>query len=145
MNTKKLVRSGLVIALYLVITFVLQSVSFGVIQIRLANALYGLCYLYPYLVIPLAIASGLSNLLLGGLGIIDVVLGGISTLIICYIISKLNNKLMIIPTIVLGISMLISSYLYILLGVPFIIIFINILLGQILPSILSYLLVKRLE
>jgi uncharacterized membrane protein len=143
-ETKELARSSLLIATYIVITLVLQSVSFGFIQVRLANTLYGLCFLFPYLVVPMGIASGLSNLLLGGLGLVDVILGGLSTGIICYIISKLKNPLWIIPTITVGISLLISSYLHVLLNVPFELLVPNLLLGQLIPAVLSYVLVKRL-
>lgn len=47
-TTQKLVLSAIMMALYIAILFVSQAISFGAIQMRLATALYGLTYIFPF-------------------------------------------------------------------------------------------------
>ncbi len=72
---QKMVFSAIMMALYIAVLFISQGISFGAYQMRLATSLYGLAYLYPFLVLPISFANGLANTF-GGLGLIDV-LGGI--------------------------------------------------------------------
>ena len=51
-TTQKLVLSAIMMALYIAILFVSQAISFGAVQMRLATALYGLTYIFPFLVLP---------------------------------------------------------------------------------------------
>ena len=75
LNTiQKLVLSSIIMALYIAILFVSQAISFGAVQMRLATALYGLTYIFPFLVVPLTLANAIANSF-GGLGLIDVVGG----------------------------------------------------------------------
>ena len=73
-TTQKLVLSAIIMALYIAILFVSQAISFGAVQMRLATALYGLTYIFPFLVVPLSLANAIANSF-GGLGLIDVVGG----------------------------------------------------------------------
>ena len=73
-TTQKLVLSAIMMALYIAILFASQAVSFGAVQMRLATALYGLTYIFPFLVFPISIANAIGNSF-GGLGLIDVVGG----------------------------------------------------------------------
>ena len=74
-STKKLTISAMVVALYIVVLYLTQSVSFGAYQIRIATSLYALAYAFPFLVIPMGIGNLISNFLFGGLGILDMVGG----------------------------------------------------------------------
>ena len=47
-TTQKLVLSAIMMALYIAILFVSQAISFGAVQMRLATALYGLTYIFPF-------------------------------------------------------------------------------------------------
>lgn len=67
-TTQKLVLSAIIMALYIAILFVSQAISFGAIQMRLATALYGLTYIFPFLVVPLSLANAIANSF-GGLGL----------------------------------------------------------------------------
>lgn len=75
LNTRRMTFSALVIAIYIAVLYVTQGISFGPYQIRIATALYGLAFLYPFLVVPLGIANFIANFLFGGLGLIDMVGG----------------------------------------------------------------------
>ena len=101
-KTKKLTISAIVIALYVVIMAITQSFSFGAIQIRLATSLYALAYIFPFLVLPLGLSNLLSNMLLGGLSIFDILGGGfvgIFTALLVYCVRKykLNITFTILP------------------------------------------------
>ena len=72
---QKLVFSALCIALYIVVMTATQSFAFGQYQIRIATALYGLASLFPFLAVPLSLANVISNTLMGGLGLPDMIGG----------------------------------------------------------------------
>ena len=76
-NNQKLVLSALCIALYIVVMMCTQTFAFGQYQIRIATALYGLSALFPFLVLPFGLANMLSNTIMGGLGVLDMVCGGL--------------------------------------------------------------------
>lgn len=67
----------MVMALYIGIMYATQSFAFGQYQVRIATALYSVAYLFPFLVLPLGLANALSNLLMGGLGFMDIAGGAI--------------------------------------------------------------------
>lgn len=145
-STNKLTFSALFIASYIVIIFITSSFSFGAVQIRLANALYALSYLYPFLVLPTGIAVFLSNLLFGGLGIIDIIGGsfvGIITSGTIALLKKYNlsTKLIIIPILLIP-ALIVPIWLSPLTNIPYIILTVNLLLGNIIPSITGFLLVN---
>ena len=97
-STKRLTLSALVIALYVVIMFCTQSFAFGQFQIRIATTIYSLSYIFPFLVLPLGIANIISNTIMGGLGVLDMLGGGLvgittSFLIVLIRKYKLNINL----------------------------------------------------
>ena len=63
-TTQKLTLSALVMALYVVVMFFTQSFAFGQYQVRIATAIYAMAGLYPFLILPLALANLLSNLVM---------------------------------------------------------------------------------
>ena len=144
-DMKTITLGGIIMSLYIVLTGVFASLSFGAIQIRIANCLYGLTLPFPFLVIPLTLSVVLSNLIFGGLGIIDIVFGSLTTFIVTYMISKCKKTILIIPIIIFGVGGGIALYLSKLIQVPFSVLFIQIALGQVIPSILSYIIVRRIR
>ena len=73
-STRKLTISAMVVALYIVLIYLTQGISFGAYQIRIATSLYALAYAFPFLIVPMGIGNLISNFLFGGLGILDMVL-----------------------------------------------------------------------
>ncbi len=146
-NHKKLTVSAIVIALYVIIMFLTQSFAFGQYQIRIATSIYALAAIHPFLIIPLGIANFLSNTLMGGLGIFDMLGGffvGILTSLGCYYAAKINTYLTALPIILIP-TLLVPIWLSYLLGIPYEILVISIGIGQILPGIAGALLVKYLR
>lgn len=148
-RTQKITLSAIVMALYIVVLYFTQSFSFGTYQIRIATMLYGLAYLFPFLVLPLGFANCLSNILFGGLGPLDLIGGcivGIVTTALIVLIRKKNwNRFwMIIPIIVVP-GFGVSSYLSYLLNVPYFVQAISLCIGQVIPAICAPILIGALQ
>ncbi|MBP3915558.1 MULTISPECIES: QueT transporter family protein [unclassified Clostridium] len=148
-KTKKLTISAIVIALYVVIMTITQSFSFGAIQIRLATSLYALAYIFPFLVLPLGVSNLLSNMLLGGLSIFDILGGGLvgiltALLVYCVRKYKLNITLTILPIIFIP-GLIVPIWLSMILNVPYSALAVSLCLGQVIPAILGSFLIKVLK
>ncbi len=148
-QTQKLTISGAVIAIYVVVMYFTQSFAFGQYQVRIATALYGVAYLFPFLVVPLGLSNLLSNLLMGGLGIFDILGGTVVGMIAsgcCALLGKkrITHWAVIVPiTLVPG--LMVPIWLSMLLGVPYIALASSLLVGQFISGIVGALLVKALS
>lgn len=123
--TAEIARMALVTGLYVAVTLVLSIISFGAIQIRLSEmfnylSLYNKKYIYA-----VTLGVTLANLA-SPLGLIDVVVGSVSTLIILllnYSVTKRveNMKLrMVITALIFAFSMFtVAGQLKLLYQVPF--------------------------
>lgn len=143
----KITISGIVIAVYVVVMFLTQSFAFGQYQIRIATSIYALASIYPFLTVPLGLANFLSNTLMGGLGLPDMIGGflvGILTACSCAYLRKISIYLIALPILIIP-TFLVPIWLSYLIHVPYLILVINIGLGQILPSIVGVFIVKYLE
>jgi uncharacterized membrane protein len=139
--------SGLVIAAYIVVMYMTQSISFGQYQMRLATSLYALAAIYPFLILPLGMANLLSNALFGGLGPFDIIGGlvaGILTASACWYLRKISVWLVGIPILIVP-ALLVPIWLSALLGIPYLTLVISVGIGQTAPAILAVFLVRYLE
>lgn len=85
----KLVRCGLVAAIYVELCMVLQPLSYGAVQVRIAEALCLLPVFGTEYIIGVVLGCFLSNLLCST--IVDVVFGTIATLLACLLTYALRN------------------------------------------------------
>ena len=148
-TTRKLCLSGAVMAIYIVVMYITQSFAFGQYQIRVATAIYGVAYLFPFLVIPLGLSNALANMVMGGLGIFDILGGGLvglATAGACALIGKKKLSawwvavpITLIPA--LGVSLWLSS----ILGVPYWTLAASLLVGQAVAGLIGALLVQALK
>ena len=129
--------SAMIMALYIVVLYFTQSFSFGAYQIRIATSLYGLSYLFPFLVLPLGFANFIANMLFGGLGLLDMFGGCIVGIVTTAIIVSL--PIIIVPG--LGVS----TYLSYLLHVPYSALALSLCIGQTVPAICGAVLVNVLQ
>lgn len=146
---RKITISGIVMSLYIAIMFFTQGFAFGQYQIRIATSIYGLSAIYPFLIVPMGLSNLLSNMLMGGLGIFDIVGGlfvGVLTSGIVYLIKKykLNDWLIALPIILVP-GLVVPIWLSILINVPYKILAPSIVIGQIIPGIVGVILVKHLR
>lgn len=148
-KTQKITISGVVMAIYIVLMYFTQSFAFGQYQVRIATAIYGAAYLFPFLVIPLGLSNLLSNMLMGGLGFFDIVGGGLAGLATAGACALLGKKglspwltalpITLIPA--LGVSLWLSG----ILGVPYWLLAGSLLVGQAIAGVVGAVLVNALK
>lgn len=148
-KTQKLAFSAMIAGSYVAIIYFSQGFSFGAFQIRIATSLYALAYVYPFLSLPLGIANVIANLLFGGLGVVDIIGGGIVGGLTAWIIGIIGKKqwnvwLTIIPIIIIP-GCVVSLWLSLILQVPYLILVVSLCSGQILPAILGVVLIKQIR
>ena len=148
-NTKKLTISALYIALYIVTLALTASISFGAVQIRIANLMYALAFCFPFLVLPAGISVVLSNVLFGGLGLPDMLGGFIVAVLTTYLITRIKkydlNKWLIAVVILTVPPLGVPMWLSVLLNLPYWPLVFSLMLGHIIPAILGVVLVTGLE
>ncbi|SHH74050.1 QueT transporter [Sporobacter termitidis DSM 10068] len=146
-TAKTLAASGIVMAVYIVAMYLTQSFAFGAYQMRVATGLYALAAIHPYLIVPLGLANLLSNALFGGLGPFDIVGGfiaGALTAAGCFFMKKLSVYVSSLPILVIP-TLLVPVWLSPLLQVPYGVLVISVGIGQIMPAVIGFFIVKYLE
>ncbi|MEG6567375.1 QueT transporter family protein [Thermoanaerobacterium saccharolyticum] len=133
-KTKKIVYGALIAAVYAAVTVALAPISYGQIQVRVAEALTVLPFFSSYSILGLFVGCIIANMI-GGNGIFDVVFGSLATLIsavITHYIGKSNLRYkrylaplppVVINAIIIGIELnflyklpLVASMLWVGLG-----------------------------
>ena len=104
-NLKSILRNAVYAALYVALCYVFQPISFGPIQVRIAEALCILVLFDKNAVISITLGCFLSNLLVGGTPqpIVDAFLGSLATFIGLFAVRfiKIDNFFIkMLPTIV---------------------------------------------
>ena len=90
-ETKFIVKAGIIAAIYFVLTVIQGHTSFNAVQSRLSEAMTILPFFEEAAVPGLFIGCFIANIF-GGLGFFDVVFGSIVTLVAAYLTSKMPNK-----------------------------------------------------
>lgn len=148
MTTHKLTISAMVVALYIVLIYVTQGISFGAYQIRIATSLYALAYAFPFLIIPMGVGNLISNFF-GGLGILDMVGGfgvGVLTTAIIVLMRRMGlSAWWVALPIIFVPALCVPLWLSPLIGVPYWALVLNLAVGQTIPGIVGAILVKALS
>lgn len=147
-NTKRMTISSMVIAVYIALLYVTQSISFGPYQIRIATALYALAFMYPFLVVPMGIANFAANFLFGGLGLLDMAGGCFVGLLTTWLIVQIRRRGWNVWMTALPIwwvpSLCVSLWLSYLLDLPYSALVLSLSVGQLLPAICGVFLIHAL-
>lgn len=118
MKTKYLVHGAVIAAVYTALTLLLMPLSYGVMQIRVSEALTVLPALSPAAIPGLFIGCFVANML-GPNGMIDVILGSSATLLAALASYKLRNRPLLVPLPpVLANGLIIGPMLYYVYAVP---------------------------
>lgn len=145
---KQLTISAVLMAAYLALMYVTQGVSFGAYQIRIATAMYALAYIFPFLTVPFGLANMISNLLFGGLGILDVAGGfclGIGTAgSIAFLRRRGLSPWWIMVPVWLIPGLGAPLWLSYLLHIPYLPLALSVTAGQILPGIAGAVMVRAI-
>ncbi|MCC5909232.1 MAG: QueT transporter family protein [Clostridiaceae bacterium] len=108
----------MIAALYVVLVEVFKPISYGMVQVRVAEALTVLPY-FTFAAIPgLTLGVIISNII-GPYGMMDIVFGSSATLIAAYLSYKMPKKVLVpIPPIVVNAIIIGAMLYYIFLGTP---------------------------
>lgn len=144
-KTVFLVQASLIAAVYAAITIALAPISYGQIQVRVAEALTVLPAFTPAAIPGLFVGCIVANLYGGG-GIIDIVFGSLATLVAAYLSYKMPKKWLIpLPPIIVN-GIIIGYVLNYVYGAPLLITMGWVSIGQIIACYgLGYPLMTVLE
>ena len=90
-NVRAMTRAALIAALYAALTLLLAPISYGELQIRIAEALTVLPIVLPEAVPALAVGCLLANVL-GGCTVLDIVFGTLATLLAALCTRALRSR-----------------------------------------------------
>ena len=107
---KRIVRGGVIASVYVGVTYALAPISFGQFQFRAAEGLTLLPILYPEAVPALFIGCILANLI-GPYGILDVILGSLTTLLAAVLTRVTRRSLVAYVWPILLNAFIVSAYL----------------------------------
>jgi len=117
--SKKIALSASIAGLYVALVLAFSPVSFGPVQLRVAEALALLPVLWAEAVPGLFVGCAISNFF-GGFGIIDVAFGSGATLLSALLTRRMPNlALAALPPVIIN-GLVVGGYLSYLLSLPFI-------------------------
>lgn len=118
MSTKKIIQAAVIASIYAVLTIALAPLSYGVMQIRVSEALTILPYFTPAAIPGLFIGCLVSNMI-GPYGVLDIVCGSLATLVAAGASYCLREKPLLVPLPpVIANAIIIGSMLHFAYGVP---------------------------
>lgn len=117
-TTRYIARVGIIAALYVAVTFTFSAISYGQVQIRLAEALTLLPMVLPEAVLGLFIGCLLANLL-GPWGAVDIIFGSLITLIAAFITFRFRYTPAAYLSPILLNAFGVSLYLYAFFRIPY--------------------------
>lgn len=118
-STKFMLQAAVIAAVYATLTLILMPLSYGVMQIRVSEALTILPFFTPAAIPGLFIGCLVSNMV-GPYGILDMVIGSSATLIAAFFSYLLRKKKLLAPMPpVIANGVLIGGMLYYAYSVPF--------------------------
>ncbi|WP_130861992.1 QueT transporter family protein [Bacilliculturomica massiliensis] len=95
-GTNFLIQSAVIAALYAALTLALAPFSYGVMQVRISEALTVLPFFTPAAVPGLFVGCLLANII-GPYGLADVIGGSLTTLIAAFLSYKLRGRPLLVP------------------------------------------------
>jgi len=133
-----IIRVAMIAAIYVVLNIIFAPISYGPIQVRIAEALVVLPFIDPSAIIGLFLGCILANVY-GGLGMVDIMGGSLCTLVAAYLTYKVKNpKLAPLPPVLIN-AFGVSIYLHLLFDLPYWITVLYIGIGEVIACyILGY-------
>lgn len=95
-KTRFITEAAVIAAIYVVLVYAFQPISYGPVQFRIAEALTVLPYFTPAAVPGIGIGCFLSNLLTGA-DILDTIFGSLASLLAAYLSYKLRWNKFLVP------------------------------------------------
>ena len=139
MNTRYLTKASLIAAIYIVLVLVqmlpvpLMNLTFGPVQLRIAEGLVLLPLVEAAAVPGVFVGCLLANLLLApysGFGLVDIIGGSLVTLLAAYLTSKMKSKITgIIPPVLLN-GLIVSIWVSYFTKIPYLLTALGIGVGE---------------
>jgi len=128
----------MIAAIYVVLNIIFAPISYGPIQVRIAEALVVLPFIDPSAIIGLFLGCFLANVI-GPLGMVDIMGGSLCTLVAAYLTYKVKNpKLAPLPPVLIN-AFGVSIYLHLIFDLPYWITVLYIGIGEVIACyILGY-------
>lgn len=114
-KTKFIIQAAIIGALYAAVTILLAPFSYGIMQVRVSEALTILPFFTPAAIPGLFVGCIVANYL-GGYGLLDIALGSLATLLAAFLTYKIRNKALApLPPVITN-ALIIGPMLYYILG-----------------------------
>jgi len=128
----------MIATIYVVLNIIFAPISYGPIQVRIAEALVVLPFIDPSAIIGLFLGCILANVI-GPLGMVDIMGGSLCTLVAAYLTYKVKNpKLAPLPPVLIN-AFGVSIYLHLIFDLPYWITVLYIGIGELIACyILGY-------
>lgn len=141
---KNLSMNAMIAAVYVAATLMIQPLAYRELQFRLSEVIVLLAF-YNKKLIPGLIAGCFIANIPSPLGIIDVVVGTFSTIMVCFAMNKSSNIYIaaLLGSIITGI--IIGGELSIVYSIPFIINAIYVFIGEVAVLFIGTIIFKKLE
>jgi uncharacterized membrane protein len=128
-SAKNLTRITMIAAIYAALTIALAPISYGEVQVRVAEALTVLPYYFPAAVPGLFIGCLIANLF-GGNGLLDIVFGSLATLSAAWLSRRMPHPWLVpLPPVLIN-AVVIGAVLHVVLGIPWAILALQVGAGQ---------------
>ncbi|HOA15818.1 MAG TPA: QueT transporter family protein [Bacillota bacterium] len=114
---RRLTRAGAIAALYVALCLALSPISYGPLQVRIAEAMTVLPMVWPEAMPGLAVGALIANLI-GPVGAIDVIFGTLATLIAALVTMKFPWKAAGYAAPILINGLIVGGYLPFVYGMP---------------------------
>lgn len=145
-STRNILISSMIAAVYVVLTLI-NPFSWGPIQCRVSEALTVLPIFFPQSILGLFVGCVISNII-GGFGIVDVVVGSLTTLIAAIITYRLRKNYllaMLSPVVLNGVAIGLMLHL-IIPNTPLFYTMLTVAIGEAIAVYpLGYILIKSIE
>ena len=127
--TRSLTRVALIAGVYAAVTLAFFPLSYGAIQVRVAEALTVLPFLTPLAIPGLFVGCLLANIL-GGFGFYDIVFGSLATFAAAYVTSRMRSPALApLPPVIIN-ALVVPAYLSSIVRVPYFPLVISIAVGE---------------
>jgi len=110
-------RGAAIAAVYVVVTIIFQPISYGLVQVRVSEALTLLPFLWVEAVPGVFIGCLIANIW-GGSGWLDITLGSAATLVAAVLTRYAPNKFLAATSPVVVNALIVGGYLSFILNVP---------------------------
>lgn len=118
LNSKILARVALIASIYVTTNIIFAPISYGPIQVRVAEALTVLPFIDPAAILGLFLGCILSNIL-GGIGLVDILGGSFCTLVAAVLTYRMRKPYFApLPPVLINAAG-VSMYLHILFELPY--------------------------